>query len=81
MSFLQSRRSFEESASIMNSVKKTIMKLKGEHFISRHIIFISTCWLPENPMVFLNYPTSVVFSNQNNRIRIKQNLSNLKSME
>ena len=38
MRFLQSRRSFQESTIIMNSIKKTIMKLKGGSFISRHVI-------------------------------------------
>jgi len=39
MRFLQSRRSFEESTHIMNSIKKTVMKLKGERFIPRHLMF------------------------------------------
>jgi hypothetical protein len=39
MRFLQSRRSFEESTGIINSIKKTIMKLKGERFIPRHLMF------------------------------------------
>jgi len=40
MRFLKPRGSFEESTSIMNSIKETIMKLKGERFISRHVIFL-----------------------------------------